>query len=100
MTVERRLTVGLEDTKAISFQCKSCCAKVSRSPDSVSAIPYSCSECRISWRNQVTQSTKESESAFDKLTKSIVGIRTLMHENQLNFRILFEFEEPSNSTSK
>jgi hypothetical protein len=39
MTVERKIIVGLEDIKAISFQCDACQYRVTMSPDEVKEIP-------------------------------------------------------------
>jgi predicted RNA-binding Zn-ribbon protein involved in translation (DUF1610 family) len=96
MTVEHKVVVGLDDIKAIVFECLKCGAKVTRSPDSGREVPYTCSECRISWRDNDTKGDVEHwQDCFSKFTKSIGDIRTLDKQRQGNFRILFEFEAPA-----
>jgi hypothetical protein len=42
MTFERKIVVGLEDIKAVSFACEQCQFKLTMSPDDVKKIPEHC----------------------------------------------------------
>ena len=96
MTVERRIIVGLEDIKTLAFQCKSCTAKFSYNPDTVSSVPFRCPACGHVWRAEEQAPYEPSEAAFVQLVKSISQIRTAIQKRTgvIGFRILFEFEEP------
>jgi hypothetical protein len=94
MTVERKIIVGLEDIKAISFQCDACQYRVTMSPDEVKEIPKNCS-------NGHRWLAGEAEATVVPLVLKAVSmfaaLRILVGQNVLGFRVLLEFDEPKAS---
>jgi len=96
MTFERKIVVGLEDIKAICFQCNSCGFKVSLPPDSAQSVPFECENCRSEWRpTEGPTSPRSAESAFITLVKSLRTVHKLLTEDKLGFKILLEFDDPA-----
>lgn len=94
MTVEHRIIAGIDDIKAVVFECVKCQSRVCRSPDRVGDIPYAC-ECGQQWRPQgLPESVGSLEPDFIRFVKAIPTLRMLKREHPLGFKILFEFEEP------
>jgi hypothetical protein len=96
VTIERRLLVSMSDIQAITFECKTCHRRESYPPDSVPDVPFQCL-CGAKWRTDdrdVHPSTGHGASAFQKLVKAIMTVRTLEQENSSALRVLLEYEEP------
>jgi len=85
MVIERRMVVGIEDIKAVSFECTSCKARLTRSPDSME-VPFTCPHCGAQWRGH--------EPMEPPIVRIVVGIVQLRKTPQKGFKLLFEFEEP------
>lgn len=91
MVFERKIVVGLEDIRAVSFQCATCEYRVTMSPDEVREVPRACQNGH-KW-------TIGEESALVKtplllFTDSLGKLRTLLGQKVLGYRVLFEFDEP------
>jgi hypothetical protein len=98
MTIERKLIVGLEDIRAICFECASCRARLMLRPGDVKEIPRQCPHCPNAWNNNSgIVMEKKKTTAFEDLVLSLETISTLMQNREpgKGFRILFEFEEPN-----
>jgi len=93
MTIERRIVAGLEDIKAVIFECAKCGSRVCRPPDRIGEIPFHC-ECGQQWRQSSPIPPSLPEPHIDRFIRAIPIVRTINRENPLGFRILFEFEEP------
>jgi hypothetical protein len=96
MTSERKIVVGLEDIKAITFECtkEKCAARVSVSPSKQIDVPHTCPQCGSEWRTGRKQQHTFTESAVEKLTGALADLSTVGREHPLGYRVLFEFEEP------
>jgi hypothetical protein len=96
MTSERKIIVGIEDIKAITFECTKdqCRARISLSPNVQADAPHACPQCGVEWRTGVKQRHDFTESAVQKLTGAVADLTAIKRTNPLNYRVLFEFEEP------
>ena len=95
MTVERRISVGLDDLKAVSLECNGCHVRLSFPPDFKGDVPLSCERCGHAWRgSQTISGFRESSSVLVSFVQAIPPIRTLLKEAALGFRVLLEFDEP------
>ena len=93
MTFEHKITVGLEDIKAVIFRCLSCTASVSVSPDGIAAIPHSCPNGH-QW--QIESGTTSLGGAVNRFVQSVEELRKPIYE-KIGFKILLEFEGPKAS---
>lgn len=93
MTIERKIVIGLEDIRAVSFECVKCHAKVSVPPDNIGDVPSRCEHCRQPWNVMNLQQFETFTSPFVGFVNCIGKIRLLGHEHS-GFKILLEFEEP------
>ena len=93
-TFERKVVVGLEEIRAISFECHQCKTRLTVSPDDIRNIPTACPHCNFSWRlpeeSQVGPVAPPAKSvAFD-----ISELKIRYGDDVIGFKILLEFEEP------
>jgi hypothetical protein len=96
MTIERKVIVGVEDVKAVIFECKGCKARVTISPDGA-RIPQRCPNCQEQWLSSSVSTTSTSLSAYVAFLESLGKMREKALETNgewPKFRILFEFDEP------
>jgi hypothetical protein len=91
MTFERKIVIGLEDIKAISFECNDCPFRITMSPDDVGEIPSKCSAGH-SW--VLGQNIPTIAPPLKTFTGSLALLRTILGQKALGFKILFEFDEP------
>jgi hypothetical protein len=97
MTIERKLIVGIEDIKAVVFECKSCLSRMSILPKEGASknIPTACPYCRAEWWNFQTSARAPVFSLAHLFVESIERLRSLANEGvELGARILLELEEP------
>jgi hypothetical protein len=96
MTIERKIIVGLDDIRAICFECLKCGTRVALRPGSIKEIPLSCQHCSVEWIPRRTGIEARMSSAFEDFVISIERIMSLTKEGmtQTTFRILLEFDEP------
>jgi hypothetical protein len=93
MTFERKIMVGLDDIRAIAFQCKQCEYRVTMSPDNLSGItvPQHCPNGH-DWNNGVNEALVIPPILL--FTSMLAKLRVLLKQGALGFTILFEFDEP------
>jgi hypothetical protein len=96
MVVGRRIVAGLEDIKAVSFECIKCGARLTYAPGSVPEPPMWC-KCGQMWRPEERRHPDIHQSACLDFVQALVSIRSVSREQTgiVGFRILFEFEEPT-----
>lgn len=96
MTIEHRILVGIEDIRAVTFECDACKARSTVPFGSVRDLPGSCSSCNAVWWVSSDFSTHVSASgpAARQFIHSIVTFRALMGEKKTPYRILLEIEDP------
>lgn len=95
VTFEHKIIVGLDDIRAVTFECLKCKSRTTILPDLLETVPYACGSCNAAWRVQpfVTDVTTTGPAAL-ALIQAIRTMRVLIRENKDSFRILLEFAEP------
>jgi hypothetical protein len=91
MTVERRLLVGLEDIKAVAFQCDSCKFRITMSPDDIRELPKNCPNGH---RWIIGEPEVTSVPTLIKFAELLAALRKLRAQKVLGYSVLFEFDEP------
>lgn len=89
MTVERKIVVGLEDIKAVTFECHKCKSRLSFLPDRQIDIPQQCN-CGQRW----IIGDVPTNSPFRKFTDALHAARNMLKPESSGFRVLLEFDEP------
>ena len=92
MTVERKLLFGLDDIKAVCFQCSDCKYRITMSPDDVKELPLNCPNGHR-WLIGVPQTKTVLPLAM--FADSLVTLRKLTEQKALGFKVLLEFDEPA-----
>jgi hypothetical protein len=98
MTIERIIVVGLEDIKAVTFECQGCKARITLAADKLKEVPRSCAACNVIWRVPIGADVYPDVPASAALIQAIVTLRILVREGQQNFKILLEFDETSSAS--
>jgi hypothetical protein len=96
MTVERRMIFGIDDIRAVTFQCSSCKTRITIPTDPLREVPRRCTSCDAIWWRGDESATHVSTSGPAAMA-FIQAIRTLaimIREKKDAFRILLELEEP------
>jgi len=96
MTIERRMIVGIDDVKAVRFECSKWGARTPIAVGSLREVPQQCPSCNeVWWRSNdfVTHvtTTGPAASAFIQEVRVLAAIT---RDKKDAFRILLEFEEP------
>ncbi len=91
MTFERKIVVGLEDIKAVSFACEQCQFKLTMSPDDVKKIPENCPSGH-EW--YFGQDEPHVVPAIKNFYIALAKLRMQSERKAAGFRILLEFDEP------
>ena len=97
MTGEHRMIAGIDDIRAVTFQCLSCKTRTTVPADSLREVPRQCTSCNAVWWRGDEIATHVSTSA-PAATAFIQAIRTLTimkREKKDAFRIFLEFDEPT-----
>jgi predicted RNA-binding Zn-ribbon protein involved in translation (DUF1610 family) len=93
MTVEHRIVVDLSDIKSVSFECTSCHAVITASPDKA-VLPAQCDQCgTVAMKFDTLHRT--SSSPEQALLSALAAIRKQQPGKSL-FTIRFDFEAPVN----
>jgi hypothetical protein len=96
MTFERKMIVGLDDIKAVTFECNECKTRTTIPVDKLQGVPRSCASCNAVWQiKELGNYVTTSGPAEMALIQAIITIRILIRQNKDTFRILLEFEEPN-----
>lgn len=94
MTVERRLVVGLEDIKAITFECIKCKSRLTLLPETTD-WPDRCIQCGQEWIPlKATSPSSKPSSPVTFMLGGLQRLRALMQDTTAGVRVLFEIEEP------
>jgi hypothetical protein len=99
MTVEHNVVVGLRDINAIILECKNskCRKRIQYQPDAVIDIPELCT-CGNRWSVPTVISTRQTDSPLLNFVNLLVAIRGLAENQEIGFKILLQFAEPSTVT--
>jgi len=95
MAIERRIIVGIDDIKAVTFQCSSCGARTPVPINSLSEVPQQCNSCQVVWwrSNDFASHVTTSGPAATAFIQAIGVLAALIRDKKDTFRILLEFEE-------
>ena len=95
MTIERKIIVGIEDIKALVFECNSCLSRLTILPKAgaYTKIPPKCPHCHHEWLLLEPPRYEPVPSPFINLASSIERIKFLDGVDY-GFRILLELDEP------
>lgn len=89
------VVVGIDDIKAVCFECLKCGARISLPPGGIREIPQQCprgDRWGPMWRSAYT---KDRIAPFERLAWAIGQIKEITQEQEreeVGFRISFEFE--------
>ena len=89
VTAERRIIFGLENIKAVTFECHACGSRLSFCADKLIKIPQHCN-CGQRW----VIGDVPTNSPFRKFTDSLYAVRNTIKPETAGFRLLLEFDEP------
>ena len=83
MTFERKIIVGLDDIKAVTFECK-CKARITVPTESLRDTPRACSSCNLVWWSASDLSTNVNTSgpAIMGFIQALVTLRVLIREKE------------------
>ncbi|MGB7749934.1 MAG: hypothetical protein WCF88_00155 [Candidatus Acidiferrales bacterium] len=98
MTFERKIVVGLEEIRAITFECHKCKSRLTVSPDDIRDIPAACPHCNFSWRLPEDPSAAPSGSFPKAFAFGIRELKIRFGADVIGFKILLEFDEPRAGT--
>jgi hypothetical protein len=73
VTFERKIVVGLQEIRAISFECHKCKSRLTVSPDDIRDIPACCPHSNFPWRLPVAAGVEPAS----RLKNFAVGINAL-----------------------
>jgi hypothetical protein len=92
MTFEHKIVVGLNDVKAVIYEClnKNCGARVIASPDTVQ-IPKQCPSCNEGWLSG-EQTSRQSDTSQEKNFVEALRQLRILGTKPLPFRILLEYD--------
>jgi hypothetical protein len=90
MTIERKLLFGLDDIKAISFQCSDCKYRVTMSPDDIKGVPKNCPNGH---RWLVGEPQTKVIAPLAMFAETLVTLVRLTEQKALGYRVLLEFDE-------
>jgi hypothetical protein len=96
MTMERRLIVGIDDIKAVTFECSKCHARIPIAVSSLHEAPQQCPSCsEVWWRsNDFATNVTTSGPPAMAFIQAIRVSAAMIRDKKDTFRILLEFEEP------
>jgi hypothetical protein len=101
MTIERRTSLGLDDIKAVTFECGQCKARTTTPVTSLKLPPQTCASCNSVWWSgrDVATNTSTSAPAPVGFIQALIVLRALIRDNKDDFRILLEFDDSENPAS-
>ena len=94
VTFERKIVVGLEEIRAISFECHQCKSRLTVSPDDIRDIPTACPHCNFSWRLPEDAQLGPVASPPKTFAFGIKELKIRFRADVIGFKILLEFDEP------
>ncbi len=90
MTLEHKIVVGLDDIKAVTFECNACHVKLTVAPDNI-RLPHDCRQCGAAWILEESEYPKGGNPYF-AFARAVSTIRDQL-KNHAPFKILLEFDE-------
>jgi hypothetical protein len=94
MTSERRLLFGLDEIKAVTFQCTRCSGRVSIAPNDVAHMPDSC-PLGHRWDFYTTAGQHGPSGRLVTTIKAVLELEQQPTANGVGFVVRLEFEEPN-----
>jgi hypothetical protein len=98
MTVEHRVVVGIEDIKAVCFECIDCGARAISSADFAIEVPSECQQCHKPWGAPPSSVMKYRtyETVMGSFVEAISGLREIAKQNPkvFGFRLMIGFDDP------
>lgn len=94
MTIERRIVVGLEDVKAITFECLKCSARLTYPANNLRDMPFKCEACGETWIPSPRDTADQPLSSFLGFLSAFQKLRNQSVEKKNTVRILLEYEAP------
>jgi len=96
MTIERRMTVGIDDIKAVTFECSKCGGRTPIAVGSLREVPQQCPSCNeVWWRsNDFATHVTTSGPAAMAFIQAVRVLAAITRDKKDTFHILLEFEEP------
>ena len=96
MAIERRIIMGIDDIKAVTFQCSSCGTRTPVAINSLSEVPQQCNSCHAVWwrSNEFATHVSTSGPAGTAFVQAVRTFAAMIRDGKDTFRILLEFEEP------
>ena len=94
VTFERKIVVGLEEIRAITFECHQCKSRLTVSPDDIRDIPTACPHCNFSWRLPEDPQAASVGSPPKNFAFGIKELKIRFGADVIGFKILLEFDEP------
>jgi hypothetical protein len=89
MTVEHKITVNLNDIKAIVFECRKCHARIAI-PAAEVKVPYACT-CGQQWRPDYQENVPTPKWPYERFCTAFKQCRTLQ-DNDAMFTMFLEFD--------
>lgn len=96
MTVERRMIAGIDDIRAVTFQCLSCKTGITIPADSMREVPRQCISCNAVWwrGDELATHVSTSGPAAMAFIQAIRTLAIMMREKKEAFRIFLDLDEP------
>lgn len=96
MTIERRMILGVDDVKAVTFECSKCAARTPIGVGSLREVPQQCPSCNeVWWRsNDFATHVTTSRPAATAFIQALRVLAAITRDKKDTFRIFLEFEEP------
>ena len=96
MTIERRMIVGIDDIKAVTFECSKCGARTPIAVGSLREVPPQCPSCNEVWwrNNDFTTHVTTSGPVATAFIQAVRVLAAITGDKKDTFRILLEFDEP------
>jgi hypothetical protein len=92
MTFEHKIVVGLDDVRAVTFECCQCQARLTVSPDKLQ-VPRRCQQCDAPWIIGTPMHVGSSTSSYVNFANAIGEIREQLSKGA-PFKLLLEFDAP------
>jgi uncharacterized paraquat-inducible protein A len=95
MAIRRRIEAGIDDIRAIVFECKSCAMRITLPANKTTEVAHLCPTCNAVWwrGNDLSSHVNTSGPAAAALIQAIRTLAAMARDNEDNFRIFLEFED-------
>ncbi len=95
MTVERRLVFGLDDIRAVTFECTQCKTRTTVRRESLREVSQTCNSCGTIWwvNTDLPSHVTTSGPAVMAFVQALITLNVQIREKKNTFCILFEIED-------